>query len=51
MSVKDRNPVFNLQNKTHNNPSIDLVNINAYTNFDHILSVCSQNIVQTISLF
>ena len=29
-----------------NNPNLDLVNINAYTNFGQILSICSQDIEQ-----
>ena len=28
------------------NPNVDLVNINAYTKFDEILSICSQDIEQ-----
>ena len=28
----------------YNNPNIDLININAYTKFSEILSICSQDI-------
>ena len=30
----------------HNNPNLDLVNINAYTKFGKILSICSQDTEQ-----
>ena len=29
---------------TGKNPNVDLVNINAYTKFDEILSICSKHI-------
>ena len=34
----------NTLNLTASNPSLDLVNINAYINFSEILSICSQDI-------
>ena len=38
------NSVPNLQKMMHNNPKLDLVNINVYTQFGQILSICSQDI-------
>ena len=40
MSIKGCNSVANLQKMTLYNPSLDLVNDNAYTKFGHILSIC-----------
>ena len=31
------------------NPNLDLVNINAYTNFGKILSICAQDIEQQLN--
>ena len=44
MSIKDRNSVANLQKMTLYNPNLDLVNVNVYTKFGHILSIRSQDI-------
>ena len=43
-SIKGRNSVTNLRKMTVNNPKLYLVNINVYTKFDQILSICSQDI-------
>ena len=45
-SIQGHNSVINLQKLTHNNPNIDLVNINAYAKFGKIPSICSQDIEQ-----
>ena len=44
MSIKGRNPVANLQKTMVYITNVDLVNDNEYTNFDPILSICSQDI-------
>ena len=43
-SIKGHNPVKNEQKITVNNPNIEIVNINAYTKFGEILSICSPDI-------
>ena len=43
-SIKDHNSVTNLRKMTGNNPKLDLVNINAHTEFGQILSISSQDI-------
>ena len=43
-SIKSHNSVTNLQKIMVNNPSLDLVNINVYTQFGKILSTPSQDI-------
>ena len=45
-SVKGHNSVTNVPKMMHNNPNVDLVNINAYIEFGEILSICSQDIEQ-----
>ena len=40
--TKGHNPVVNLQKWAHNNPNLDLVNINAYEKFGLIPSINSQ---------
>ena len=46
ISIKECNSVTNLRKMMQNNPNIDLVNINAYTKFGKIQSICSQDIEQ-----
>ena len=46
ISIKGCNSVTNLRKMMQNNPNIDLVNINAYTKFGKIQSICSQDIEQ-----
>ena len=41
-SIKGHNSVTNLRKMKGKNPNLDLVNINAYTKFGKILSICSQ---------
>ena len=43
----DRNSVTNMQKMTDNNPNLDLVNINSYTQFGQTLSICSPDIERT----
>ena len=43
-STKGHSSVINKQTFTGNNPNLDLVNINAYSKFDDILSTCSSDI-------
>ena len=43
-SIKGHNSVTNLRTMTVSNSNLDLVNINAYTQFCKILSICSQDI-------
>ena len=45
-SIKGHNSVTNMRKKTGNNPNLDLININALTNFYQILSIYSQDIAQ-----
>ena len=42
-SMKGHNSVINLQKLSHNNPNLELVNINAYANFGQNPSICSQD--------
>ena len=49
ISIKSRNSVTNLRkmavnNPNRSNPNLYLVNINVYTNFGQIVSICSQDI-------
>ena len=44
MIIKGHNSVVNLQILRHNNPNLDLATVNAYAKFDHIPSICSQDI-------
>ena len=46
ISIKGCNSVTNLRKKMHNNPNLDLVNINVYTKFGKFQSTCSQDIEQ-----
>ena len=41
-SIKGHNSVTNMRKKTGNNPNLDLININALTNFYQILSIYSK---------
>ena len=43
-SIKGHNSVTNVRKTTCNNPNQYLVNINAYTKFGKLLSICSQDI-------
>ena len=43
-SIKDRNSITFLRKMAGNNPKLDLVNINAHTKFNQILSISSQDI-------
>ena len=43
-SIKGHNSVANLQKMTSNISNLDLVNINAYTKFSQILSICFKDI-------
>ena len=43
-SIKGHNSVTNQQKITGNNPNLEIVNINAYTKFGEILSICSPDI-------
>ena len=45
-SIKRHNSVMILLKMTGYNPNLDLVNINAHTEFGQILSICSQDIEQ-----
>ena len=45
-SIKGYYSVTNKQNMEGSNPNIDLININAFTKFGEILSICSQDIEQ-----
>ena len=47
-SIKGHNCVLVWQKMTSNNPNLDFVNIIAYVNFGEILSICSQDIEQTL---
>ena len=40
---KDHNSLTNVHKMMHNNPKLDLVNMNAYTKFGEILSICSED--------
>ena len=42
--TKGHNSAVNLRKSTHNNPNLDLVMLNAYAKFDHIASICSEDI-------
>ena len=44
ISIKGHNYVTNKQNMTGNNPNLDLANMNAYTKFGEILTICSPDI-------
>ena len=46
ISIKGHNSVTSFQNNDRYNPNLDLVNINAQTEFSQILSVSSQDIKQ-----
>ena len=43
-SIKGHNSVTNLRKMTGINPNLDLVNLNAYTKYGQILSICSIDI-------
>ena len=43
-SIKGHSSITNVQKMMCNNPKLDLANINAYTKFNEILSICSQDI-------
>ena len=43
-TVKGHTSVTNMRKMTGNNTSLDLVNSNAYTKFDEILSILSEDI-------
>ena len=43
-SIKGRNSVENLRNLTVHNPNLDTINVNVYTKFGKIRSICSQDI-------
>ena len=43
-SIKGHNSATNLRKMINNNPNLDIVNMNAYTKFGEILSICSQDI-------
>ena len=43
-SIKGHYSVTNQQKITGNNPNLEIVNINAYTKFCEILSICSPDI-------
>ena len=43
-SIKGHNSVTNKLKVTGNNPNLDIVNINAYTKFGEIVSICSTDI-------
>ena len=42
-SIKGYRPVTNKQNMEGSNPNLDLININAFTKFGGILSICSED--------
>ena len=42
--IKGHNSSTNVRKMTRNNSNIDIVNINAYTKFREIMSICSQDI-------
>ena len=42
MSTKDHIS-YKYMKSMHNNPNLDLVNMNAYIKFNEILSICSQD--------
>ena len=44
MSIKSHNSVTNLLKMARNNSNIALVNINTYTKYSQILSICSKDI-------
>ena len=46
MSIKGRNSVKILRKIAVNNPKLDLVNVDVYTKFGQILSICSHDIEQ-----
>ena len=48
-SIKGRNSVANLRNKTIYNTNVDLVNDNVYTNFCLNRSICFQDIEQKLN--
>ena len=43
-TIKGRNSVANLRNLPLYNPKLDIINVNVYTKFGLILSICSQDI-------
>ena len=43
-SIKGHNSIANLQKLTLYNPNLDLISVNMYTKFGHILSIGSQDI-------
>ena len=45
-SVKGHNSITNARKMMCNNPSLDFVDINEYTKFGEILSICSEDIEQ-----
>ena len=49
--IKGRNYVTNLRQMTHDNPNLDLVNINVYTKFGDSLSILSQDIEKLFYVF
>ena len=44
MSIKGPNSVKILRKMTGNNPKLDLDNVDVYTKYGQILSICSQDI-------
>ena len=45
-SIKGNNSIINACKMRCNNPKLDLININTYTKFGEILSICSEDIEQ-----
>ena len=43
-SIKGHNSIKILRKMTGNNPKVDVVNVDVHTQFDQILSICSQDI-------
>ena len=48
-SIKDITLLQICEKMMCSNPNLDLVNINAYTNFGKILSICAQDIEQKLN--
>ena len=44
ISIKGHNSIINAWKIMYNNPNLDLVNINIYTKFGEIISICFQDI-------
>ena len=49
-SIKGHSSVTDMRKMMLNNPNLHLININAYTKFGEILSICSKDIEQNESL-